>query len=871
MNYPKDKTEQISFPLGGIGAGCIGLAGNGQLMDWEIFNRPNKGSLIGSSHFAVRAEKEGKVLDGRVLIGDLAPPYMGERGRPNGHGFGHGPDVNNLCGFPHFREHRFVGEFPLASVHFSDSSFPGKPSLHAWSPFIPGDDYHSSLPIACYEVEIVNDTESSLDYTVVAALTNPYLEHTAWNRHHAEGGQHQLTMSRGGDTGDLGYGELTLSTAEEDVSYQEYWYRGNWRDDIEVYWNDFSKPGPFTNRHYELDVENPHIHYPAKAKVRDTGMLAAHFSLEPGQSQRVGFVISWHVPNQTNYWNKQADEMAASNGLQNRWRNWYATQWEDSLTSGAYALENYADLYEKTRRFHDALYASTLPEAVLDGVSSCLAVLRSPTCLRLEDGTFYGWEGINVSTGSCEGSCTHVWNYAQALAFLFPRLERSMRESHYRHSVDACGGSHFRLMLPLGIQADPDMHRPCVDGQFGDVIKAYRDWKICGDTEWLRGIWPTIKRTIAYAWSEENYDRWDPQRSGVITGRQHHTLDMELFGPNAWLNGFYLGALKAAAEMADALGETQCAEDYRDIFERGRAWTIENLFNGEYYCQLVDLEDRSILESYPRRGDDDSIALYWNDEHGEIRYQIGEGLGIDMHLPQWHATLYGLGDVLDPEQVRQTLLATYRHNFVTSMREVTNPWRIYCLNDEAGMCICSWPEGKRRPIIPAVYSTETMHGFEWAAASHLIMSGLVEEGESVVKAIRERYDGKKRNPWNEIECGSNYARSLAAYALLHAYSGFRFDRTRGYLGFKPVEPQGDEFRCFWSLGDAWGEYRRDAGSQQIRVLQGALELRELELPGGITSLSLGGDELAFTSEQGRARLKNAIVLSSEGASTLTIQ
>ena len=81
-------------------------------------------------------------------------------------------------------------------------------------------------------------------------------------------------------------------------------------------------------------------------------------------------------------------------------------------------------------------------------------------------------------------------------------------------------------------------------------MKVYREWKICGDTEWLRACGPNVS-AIAFAWHPDNEDRWDPDKTGVLWGRQHHTLDMELFGPNAWLTGFYLGALKAAAEMAE--------------------------------------------------------------------------------------------------------------------------------------------------------------------------------------------------------------------------------------------------------------------------------------------------------------------------------
>ena len=94
-------------------------------------------------------------------------------------------------------------------------------------------------------------------------------------------------------------------------------------------------------------------------------------------------------------------------------------------------------------------------------------------------------------------------------------------------------------------------------------MKLYRDWHLSGDTDWLRELWPYAKRSIEYAWSPDNPDRWDPDQTGVLWGRQHHTLDMELFGPNSWLTGFYLGALDAGARMAEAVGEPAFADELR--------------------------------------------------------------------------------------------------------------------------------------------------------------------------------------------------------------------------------------------------------------------------------------------------------------------
>ena len=224
-------------------------------------------------------------------------------------------------------------------------------------------------------------------------------------------------------------------------------------------------------------------------------------------------------------------------------------------------------LHAETMAFKDALFASDLPEAALEAVSANLSLMKTATVLRLEDGTLYGWEGCHANAGCCEGSCTHVWNYAQAFPFLFPALERSMRETNYRHNQDSDGGMRFRLQLPLGIGRSP--FRPCCDGQFGDVVKTYRDWKVSGDDEWLKALWPAVRRSIEYAWSDANPDRWDPERTDVLHGRQHHTLDMELFGPTSWLTGFYLAALAAGGEMAERVGEADFAAECREVFKRG--------------------------------------------------------------------------------------------------------------------------------------------------------------------------------------------------------------------------------------------------------------------------------------------------------------
>jgi len=833
------KTKEISLPLGGIGSGCIGLAGNGRLIDWEIFNRPNKGGTNGFSHFAIKAEADGKVIDARVLNGDLTPPYAGEIGKPGFQSLGFGPIRDYLTGVPHFREVEFRGEYPFAKLSFKDDLFPGKVWITAFNPYIPLNDVDSSIPAAFFEIEVENTTGKEITYTVCSSMQNPLPKGTTVNMFEKRGKVRLIKLSSNKFKGDeVEFGDLTIATDAPDVSYQEYWFRkgttGGWFDSLRIYWRDLTSPGGFRNRLY---IESA-------SGIQDVCSLATHIQVKPGKTVSVRFIISWNFPNCYNYWNPE--KPCGEGCAPKTWKNFYATLFEDSTQSAVYSLENWDRLYAETMEFKNALFSSTLPSYVLDAVSANLSTLKTPTVLRLEDGSFYGWEGCHPSSGCCEGSCTHVWNYTYVLPFLYPRLERSMRDLDFKYNQLEDGRMSFRLQLPLG-RDRWDFHA-CADGQFGGLVKAYRDWKISGDSLWLKSKWEAIKKSIEYAWAETNEDRWDLDKDGVLEGRQHHTLDMELFGPNSWRTGFYLAALKAGAEIAEYLGEAHKAKEYRNVFEKGKEWVDKHLFNGEYYRQIIDIKDKSVLERF-KTENPEVENTYWDGEHGELKYQMGDGCEVDQVAAQWHANICGLGEVFDKEQVRKALRSIYKYNFKKTMRGFFNPCRVFSLNDEAGLVICEWPEGRYKPAVPIPYAEETMNGYEYAAASHMIQEGLVEEGLEVVKAIRDRYDGEKRNPWNEIECGSNYARSMASYAILLALSGFEFNLVKGQIGFNPPCLENGEFRCFWSLGTGWGTFEMKPDRVVIRVQHGKLELKTLRLAflktSKLKSVSIGEHALEF--------------------------
>jgi len=811
--YKGSYTREISFPLGGIGTGCIGIAGNGRLIDWEIFNKPNKGSTNGFSGFFIKAEKDNKILSSKVLNGDLLNYYTGtfNKNRNEKNVFGFSAPRDYFAGVPHFKNVEFKGEFPVAALCFEDKEFPGKIILKAFNPLIPLNDKDSSIPAAFFEFEIENITDDALDFTLCMTVGNPYTTEYGVNKYVNIGNYPFITLSSDKiDKDDPDYYEITVSADSQNTSYQEYWYRGKWFDNLSMFWKDLNSPGVFRNRKYETSkLSKRHMD-------NDNCTLASHIKIKPYSRKKIRFLLSWYCPNFNKYWDKEKSA---------KWKNYYTTLFEDSKDCAVYCLGNWDRLYKDTNEFKNSLFTTSIPSYVIDAISSNISILKSPTVLRLEDGTLYGWEGCGPDEGSCEGTCSHVWNYVYTLPFLFPELDRSVLNYDFKYNLKPTGETSFRLQLPPGSGFFD--FSPCVDGQFGIILRAYRHWKITGDDEWLKQHWGAIKKIIEFAWSKDNTDFWDSNKDGVLEGRQHHTLDMELFGPNSWLTGFYLAALKAGSEMAKYFKEHSKEEEYIDLFEKGKTWIEENLFNGEYFIQNIDLRDFSVINRFKDVNTlvGSFIDSYWDSKKKEIKYQIGEGCIIDQVIAQWHANNIGLGEIFKKDIVKKALGSIYKYNY-KKMRDFFNPCRVYSLNDEKGVIICSFPKGS--PYFPITYAEETMPGFEYQVASHMIQESLIKEGLSITKSIRNRFDGKKRNPWNEFECGSNYTRSMASYALLHSLAGFEFNTVKKHIGFNPKINK-EEFNCFWCLDKGWGIFNIEDKKIELNVKYGEITIKSFSI------------------------------------------
>lgn len=781
--------SEIAFPIGGIGTGTVSLGGRGNLRDWEIFNRPGKGKDLPYTFFSIWFKEEDSKPVSRILEARLLPPYRGSHGIP----------AHYLPGLPRFSKTKFKGEYPFAWVFFEDYNIPLEISLEAFNPLIPLNEKDSGLPVAIFKWRVRNKSMRRINLTLAMSLLNAVGYDgvsTITNRFSDLFGQnlnelvkeHGLTGIRMSSSKyskeDPKFGSMALVTSWRDITYTLRWERSIWWDDIQSFWRDFSEDGRLS--------EEPTPDYSMEGET-DVGTLGLLATLEPGEEAVLPFILSWYFPNLVNYWNTEEEVRGKRIG------NFYARLFEDALDVARYVVNEFERLEKETRLFHKALFESTLPGYVLDAVSSQISTIRTPTCLWAEDGRFYAFEGCYDNSGCCWMNCTHVWNYEQTLAFLFPALERTMRLTDFLDNTDENGNMAFRTLVPLvGARW---RFKPAADGQMGCIMKLYREWKLSGDDEFLRNLWPRAKKALEYAWKT-----WDRDCDGLIEGEQHNTYDVDFYGPNPMVSSLYLGALRAGEEIAKYLGDLESAKKYREIFEKGRENFSRMLWNGEYYVQRF-------------QGDP------------SIRYQFWEGCLSDQLIGQWFSHVVGLGYILPEEQVKSALKSIFRYNWKEDLSEHPNCQRTYALNDEKGLILCSWPKGNK-PEYPFPYSDEVWTGVEYQVAAHLIYEGFVEEGLRIVKGVRDRYDGLKRNPWDEVECGHHYARAMSSWSLLLALSGFEYSAPEKTIGFKSKIFE-DEFRCFFSTGSCWGSYSRELkqGLQRnlIEVHYGVLELKTFKL------------------------------------------
>lgn len=797
-SYAGRNLDRIAMPLGGIGTGTISLGGRGDLRDWEIVNRPAKGFSPRQAFFAIRAAGDDIEPFARCLEGPLTSGYEGWSGSPLPH-----------AGLPRFSEAKFHAAYPLAQIVLTDPDLPLDVRIETWNPLIPTDPDRSGLPVAIFRVVVRNTSTTALDVSVAGVLENfigrdGTVGESIGNTNELSDSEALagVTMRSIGTPFDSEqWGTIALATWKSGgatITRRRDWIDTTWSGPLLDFWDDFLADGDLNDRE-------------AGGRIAPIGNVCNRQTIPGGDERVFHFQIAWHFPNRQN-WERTHMKDAVP---RQRVGNYYSTRHDDAWEAATWVSENIAELEMETVEFVVAFCSSPLPEVVKEAALFNLSTLRTQTTFRTEDGAFFGWEGCEDRKGSCHGSCTHVWNYDQATPFLFGSLARSMRDVEFLHATDDNGLMSFRVNLPLphattyGVAA--------ADGQMGCIVKLYRDWKLCGDDDWLRRLWPHAKRALGFCWIPGG---WDADRDGVMEGCQHNTMDVEYFGPNPQMQFWYLGALRAAEQLARHLGEVEYADNLHNLFERGSRWTDDHLFNGEYYEQQI----RPALD---RANVAPGLAHHelTDEDLTDPPLQLGAGCLVDQLVGQFLAEVARLPELGSAEQTRTTLASIKRHNYRTSMTGHFNHMRSYSLGEESATLMCSYPRGGR-PARPFPYYTEVMTGFEYTLAIHMLYAGMVDDGLELIAAIRDRYDGGRRNPFSEAECGHHYARAMASWAAALALTGFDYTASNGAMAIRLEEGAKP---TFWSTGNAWGTIALDGGEVDLHICYGALHLDSIRV------------------------------------------
>ncbi len=803
--YSGPQLNRVAFPLGGLGAGMISLEGTGALTEVsirnhaDVFNEPG----IFAAVSVAGTDTVARVLEGPVPGWKI----FGARGAAQGSG--------GTLGLPRFAEATFDARFPFGTVSLHDPALPLAVEITGWSPFTPGDADSSSLPVLGLEYRFTNTSRRRLS-AVFSFNTRNFLPLDGRDRRGVRAAHNGFTLWSG-PAPDVSEpwreAALTVSVDDPGVKVNHAWFRGGWYDPLTIAWRDVEVGAAF---------ERPPI---TEGEPSPGATLFVPFDLAPGASRTMTVRLAWYVGHTNLREGADPPGTPAPTAEEKYHRPWYSGRFPDVDAVSVFWSDQYQGLRQRSKQFADCFFDTTLPPEVIEAVAANLAILKSPTVLRQADGRMWAYEGNADSNGCCGGSCTHVWNYAQAMPHLFADLERTLRETEFGPSQDARGHQQFRSALPIR----PLVHNfhAASDGQLGGIMKVYRDWRISGDTAWLRGLWPKVRASLDYGIAT-----WDPDRKGWVEEPHHNTYDIEFWGPDGMVTSFYLGALQAAVAMGKALGDDVFG--YATLLEAGTARANRDLFNGEYFFQKV--EWKTLKASNADAGADvyglksyspEARALF--DKEGP-KYQYGEGCLSDGVLGAWMALVCGVGQVLDPAKVVSHLVAVHRYNLKRDLSAHANPQRpSFAVGDEGGLLLCSWPRGGALSL-PFPYSDEVWTGIEYQVASHLILMGKVAEGLEIVRVCRDRYDGRVRNPFDEYECGHWYARALSSYALLESLAGARYDAVDRVLHLTP-RVNGD-FRAFLSTATGYGTVGLRNGKPFLDVKAGTIAVREIKFATG---------------------------------------
>ncbi|MBC9932343.1 GH116 family glycosyl-hydrolase [Chitinophaga qingshengii] len=824
----KNELQYIGMPVGGIMCGTVYLGGDGRLWLWDIFNQNQEGIEPKEVEWKEAVPGQAKKVrsrDGACYIQPSKNIRPLDQGMALQLKIGQETIIRPLdeASWP---EISFEATYPIATIRYVDPALPVTLTLEAFSPFIPLNEDDSGLPVTLLSFHIHNKGKVPVEATLLGWLENKAA------LHHAKENLHERTNTAAGGKGWKGVLAAVRAKDAAGAALQQSPDYGNLClaafDEKAVIHTQLELPisaATFSRRRSEQSVRNINQKLTA-------GVMVKHWLL-PGKDTRCDFAISWYFPN------------LSFKDIQGKGR-YYANQFADAAAVMGYVRHHHTRLAGDSRLWKATWYDATLPWWLMERTFMNISTLATTTAHRFQSGRFYAWEGV----GACEGTCTHVWQYAQAVGRIFPALERDTRQR-----------------VDLGIAMMPDggilfrgeaEKRPAIDGQAGTVLRIYREHQMSTDDRFLRQNWPQIKKATQFILHQ------DRNGDGLEDTPMENTLDAIWDGEIAWITGLCIAAVKAGGIMALETGDTDFADICNDYVEKGRRNMESQLYNGEYFIHQPDkVKGRSVIGSY-------------NTCH------------IDQVYGQSWAFQLGMDRILDKEKTLSALRALWKYNFMQDVGPyiAAHPGgRPYALAGEGGMIMNTNPYKEEFPFgvkdaWQLGYFNECMSGFEHQVASHMMAEGMTTEALTLTRAVHDRYHAAKRNPFNEIECSDHYARAMASYGTFVTACGFVFHGPAQYIRFAPAL-QRENFKAPFVTAAGWGTYTQQQqghrGEYQLMLKHGSLSLRlccfEQANPDTVV-VKMGNRQLpaTFVEEDGQVtiRLDEAVTLHKDETLHITI-
>ena len=789
--------------LGGLGCGWFELRQDGTFQNWGIFNNRPAGR---GRHFTwdpntvlfflVRYQEEGR--EPRICLLQIEPGHGAAA--IEGHEFQY--IFPWLGGVDRIR---YEATVPFIDLDFEERSMPLRVKLRAWSPFIPGDEKNSSLPVAFFDFSIESTSERPVDVSILATMRNCVGYETkakAYSARTLDGeGWRMFEMScENMDPSLSSYGSMGVASLHPDSTA----------------WVAWAHPHPYYEQLLRCR-ELPEVNDLAGRNGVDpaTGKLLAKtecFSTigrtvtlgKSGEKFAHSFAATWDFPNryarvvgdkdggpigylEGNQLLEQSDVVPHIEG------HYYSNFFSSASDVASYAISHREYLKREAERFHQAFYDATLPGYLLDQVNSQLNTFRTSSWFT-KQGDFGILEGLSPTQSFAGLATTDVAMYGGvATASLFPNLEKAVIRAHIRfqnpngavcHSL----AQNFREMDPREANAK----RLDMPGQF--AYMALRAGLYDEDRVFLSEVWPAVKRALDYVLRERdrNGDLL-PDMEGVMCSYDNFPM----FGVAPYVATQWLAAISAAVLAAKLLGDAEAETRYAGVLERGSEALEAATWNGAYF--------RLSSEGTP-----------------------DEGCLTDQIIGHWAVQQIGLPSFLKPEHVAKAIRSILAMNF----------------KPDQGLRNCQWPgDGFLHAVADDCWVDQAntcWTGVELAFASMLIYEGFVEDGFQVVKNVDDRYR-RFGMYWDHQEFGGHYFRAMSAWAVLPAALGFTM--RDGVITFDPkveVRP------CclLFVTPHGYGHYRADDGEISLHVLSGSLRAREIRIrkPAGwnIHEAEMGG-------------------------------